>query len=111
MTARHASEGAALPQRIADQFERHALDLRFPRLADAALAAAYRVLADSEIADGLRARAIVAAIDTMHQPRTWTGGSVTVCDHCSTAWPCETKRLTSGEANGLPTDEFAAVTA
>lgn len=82
-----------LAARIAAQIARHVLDLRFARLDDAAEAAAHRILAEPAISAGLRALPVLAALETRHQPRTWVGGTATVCEACNVAWPCETKQI------------------
>jgi hypothetical protein len=95
--SRHAAETPDLAARMARQFVRHALDLRFPRLEDAAEAAAYRMLADAEIADGLRATRTLAALDARHQPRLWRGSSTGyVCTCGQGAYPCPDRRVLDG---------------
>lgn len=110
--SRHAAGTPELAARMAQQFIRHAHDLRFDRLEDAAEAAAYRILAEEEIADGLRALPTLtallprlAALDARHQPRTWGESAIQVCDACQTAWPCPDRLLLDGA------EQPAAVTA
>lgn len=93
--SRHA-DLSPIGQRIAAIVERHALDLRYTYMADAAEGAAVRVLADDEIAAGLRALPVLAALDARHQPRTWVGGHTVVCAACETAWPCRDRELLDG---------------
>lgn len=89
---------SGLARRIAAQFVRHGVDLRFPRLEDAAEAAAYRVLADEEIAAGLAALPVLAALDARHQPREWAGSpSGYVCCCGRGAHPCDVRQVLDGQ--------------
>ena len=91
-------ERAALAARMTEIIERHVSDLRFPWTRDAAEAASYRCLADPDIAAGLAALPVLGAIEALHAPRRWSSESaVTVCAHCQTAWPCETRKVLDGE--------------
>lgn len=68
-----------------------------PRAYDAAQYAAVRVLADTEIAAGLRALPVLAALEELHRQRRWQNSDVVVCDHCQTGWPCADRQILSGE--------------
>ena len=101
---RHADR-TALAARMADTIFRYMADLRFQWATDAAQAAAYRLLADTEIAAGLRDTDLLAelgprlaALDALHSPRRWAHSDVVVCDHCNRNWPCESRRLLDGKA-------------
>lgn len=90
------TETPGLAAAIAEQIDRHAADLRITRHWQEA--AAYRILAIREIADGLRAAAVVEQLAAEHQPRTWVGGTATVCACCNTAWPCGVRQAIDGPA-------------
>lgn len=96
---------SARVQRITAIVERHVLDLRFTRLAHAAEAAAVRILADEEIAAGLAALPVLAALRQRHQPRQWAGSSTgQVCTCGQGAYPCPDRVLLDGQ----PASEDAA---
>lgn len=93
-----APEMTEVAERIADIFVRHGRDLRLPRLEDAAIAAGYRVLAEDDIAAGLRALPVLAALDARHQPRPWAGSSTGyVCSCGAGAHPCADRRVLDGK--------------
>ena len=101
---RHADR-TALAARMADTIFRYMADLRFLWATDAAQAAAYRLLADAEIAAGLRDTELLAelgprlaALDELHSPRRWAQSDVVVCDHCQTGWKCTDRQILDGEA-------------
>lgn len=115
MTARHAlpkhlpipaAAPAPVPPLVAEIREivlRHVADLRFRWTYDAAEAAAFRVLAAPEIADGLKAARTVAELDARHQPRPWRGSSTGfVCTCGAGAHPCPDRRVLDGELAEVP---------
>ena len=91
--------------RLAAIINRAWLDIaNHPRAYDAAQYAAVRILADAEIATGLRDTDLLAelgprlaALDALHSPRRWAHSDVVVCDHCNRNWPCESRRLLDGQ--------------
>ena len=52
--------------------------------------AALAVLGQPAVAQALDAADKLHAIRQLHQPRTWAGSDVTVCNHCNAAYPCPT---------------------
>ena len=50
--------------------------------------AALAVLGQPAVAQALDAADKLHAIRQLHQPRTWAGSDVTVCNHCNAAYPC-----------------------
>jgi len=95
-----------LVDEIRDIVLRHldALD-KFPWTYDAAEAAAFRILAITEVAAGLRDTRLLgelgprlAALDALHQPHRWSAEStVIVCSHCHTGWKCRDRQILDGE--------------
>lgn len=77
-------------------------DLRIKTVDEAAVWIAVRTLAIPDIADGLRALPVLAALKERHQPRTWGDSDVRVCDACQTAWPCVTRRILDGTTEQQP---------
>jgi hypothetical protein len=68
-----------------------------PRWYDAAQWAAVRILADREIAAGIRALPVIAALDARHQPRPWAGSSTgCVCTAGCGAYPCIDRQILDG---------------
>jgi len=91
--------------RLAAIINRAWLDIaNHPRAYDAAQYAAVRILADAEIAAGLRDTDLLAelgprlaALDELHSPRRWAHSDVVVCDHCQTGWKCTDRQILDGE--------------
>jgi len=92
---------------IRDIFLRHLDEIdRFPYTFDAAEAAAFRVLAASDIAAGLRATTALdelaprlTALDARHQGRPWAGSSTGyVCTAGCGAHPCIDSQILNGTA-------------
>jgi len=107
MTARHAVQLPAITARLAEIVNRAWLEISaHPRAYDAAQYAAVRILADTDIAAGLRATTALdelaprlTALDALHQPRAWSeSSSVTVCRSCRTNWPCRDREILDGTA-------------
>lgn len=76
----------AMLERVIDHFA-YAGGTSGPRVA------ALAVLSQPAIAAALRAADTLHAIDSRHQPRTWTGGTTVVCATCETSWPCAERAL------------------
>ena len=91
--------------RLAAIINRAWLDIaNHPRAYDAAQYAAVRILADAEIAAGLRDTDLLAelgprlaVLDARHQPRRWAQSDVVVCRSCHTAYPCADRRVLDGQ--------------
>ena len=104
-----AQEIPARTARLAAIINRAWLDIaNHPRAYDAAQYAAVRILADTEIAAGLRDTDLLAelgprlaALDARHQARRWAQSDVVVCRSCHVAWPCADRRVLDGQTTAV----------